>query len=169
EFAELEDFANQKLKNYSSGMQVRLAFTVAIQADADILLMDEVLAVGDAGFQAKCFDVFARYRREGKTVVLVTHDLAAVDLHCSRAILLDHGTIVADGPAAQVSALYRRRVGEAQERAHGQQAVYVDALDHWGNGAVRFKSVRFLDAAGQPHTNFETNRTVVIDFELEAR
>ncbi len=91
-FAELENFADQKLKNYSSGMQVRLAFSVAIQADAQILLMDEVLAVGDARFQEKCFDVFARYKREGKTVVLVTHDISAVNLYCDRALLLDGGT-----------------------------------------------------------------------------
>src|SRR5262249_24486757 len=94
-FADLEKFVDQKLKNYSSGMQVRLAFTVAIQAEASIFLMDEVLAVGDARFQAKCFDAFARYRREGKTVVLVTHDLSAVDFHCDRALLFDKGELVA--------------------------------------------------------------------------
>src|SRR2546425_1067863 len=112
-FADLEDFADQKLKNFSSGMQVRLAFTVAIQADAAILLMDEVLAVGDARFQAKCFDVFARYKREGKTVVLVTHDLSSVDMHCDRAILLDHGRMIADAKAREVTQRYERMVGEA--------------------------------------------------------
>ena len=75
-FAELEDFAEQKLKNFSSGMQVRLAFSVAILAQTDLLVMDEVLAVGDASFQEKCFDTFSRYKREGKTIVLVSHDLS---------------------------------------------------------------------------------------------
>ena len=79
EFAELEEFQELKLKNYSSGMHVRLAFSVAIQVDADVLLIDEVLAVGDASFQQKCFDVFNRLRDEGKTIVLVTHDMGSVN------------------------------------------------------------------------------------------
>src|SRR5207249_10426616 len=99
-------FADLKLKNYSSGMQVRLAFTVAILARADILLMDEVLAVGDASFQAKCFDVFARYKREGRTIILVSHDLGILDRYCDRVLLFEHGHITADGPAAQVTAEY---------------------------------------------------------------
>ena len=78
EFAELEEFVDLKLKNYSSGMQVRLAFSVMIQVDADVLLIDEVLAVGDAAFQQKCFDVFQRMKDEGKTILFVTHDMGAV-------------------------------------------------------------------------------------------
>src|SRR5882762_10565906 len=77
-FAELEDFLDMKLKNYSSGMLVRLAFSVMIQVDADVLLIDEVLAVGDAAFQQKCFEEFARLRRENRTVVLVTHEMGSV-------------------------------------------------------------------------------------------
>ena len=91
EFAELEEFADLRLKNYSSGMLVRLAFAVMIQVDADILLIDEVLAVGDAAFQQKCYDEFARLRREGRTMVLVTHDMAAVERFCDRALLLEQG------------------------------------------------------------------------------
>ncbi len=84
EFAELEEFQELKLKNYSSGMHVRLAFSVAIQVDADILLIDEVLAVGDAAFQQKCFDVFNEMRDAGKTIVFVTHDMGAVNRFCHR-------------------------------------------------------------------------------------
>ncbi|MBO0731271.1 MAG: ABC transporter ATP-binding protein [Acidimicrobiaceae bacterium] len=164
-FAELEEFADQKLKNYSSGMQVRLAFTVAIQADAGILLMDEVLAVGDQRFQAKCFDVFARYRRQGKTVVLVTHDLGAADLHCDRAILLDHGRLVAEGPSSQVTAHYRRMVGEQQDTDEAAQ----EEGDRWGNGAVRFLSVRLRGEDGSEHRSFNTDETMVLAFELEAQ
>ncbi len=91
EFAELEEFQDLKLKNYSSGMHVRLAFSVAIQVDADILLIDEVLAVGDAAFQQKCFDVFNRMREEGRTIVFVTHDMGAVTRFCHRAMLLERG------------------------------------------------------------------------------
>ena len=86
-FAELEEFLDLKLKNYSSGMHVRLAFSVAIQVDADILLIDEVLAVGDAAFQQKCFDEFHRLKDEGRTIVFVTHDMGAVERFCDRAML----------------------------------------------------------------------------------
>ena len=94
EFAELEEFQDLKLKNYSSGMHVRLAFSVAIQVDADILLIDEILAVGDAAFQQKCFDVFNRMRDEGKTIVFVTHDMGALNRFCHRAMLLERGKMV---------------------------------------------------------------------------
>ena len=92
-FAELEEFADLKLKNYSSGMQVRLAFSVMIQVDADVLLIDEVLAVGDAAFQQKCFDEFHRIRDEGRTVLFVTHDMGAVRRFCHRAMLLERGRV----------------------------------------------------------------------------
>ena len=95
EFAELEEFADLKLKNYSSGMHVRLAFSVMIQVDADVLLIDEVLAVGDAAFQQKCFDEFHRLRDEGRTILLVTHDMSAVRRFCHRAMLLERGRAVA--------------------------------------------------------------------------
>jgi ABC-type polysaccharide/polyol phosphate transport system ATPase subunit len=94
EFAELERFEDLKLKNYSSGMQVRLAFSVMVQVDADILLIDEVLAVGDVGFQQKCFDVFNRLRDERKTILFVTHDMAAVRRFCDRALLIENGEVV---------------------------------------------------------------------------
>ena len=125
EFAELEEFADLKLKNYSSGMLVRLAFSIMIQSDADILLIDEVLAVGDAAFQQKCKDVFHEIRGSDRTVVLVTHDMGAVEEYCHRAMLLDHGDIVAIGdagrgreplPAAQLRQAERRR-GRASGRS----------------------------------------------------
>jgi ABC-type polysaccharide/polyol phosphate transport system ATPase subunit len=95
DFAELGEFVDLKLKNYSSGMLVRLAFAVMIQVDADILLIDEVLAVGDAAFQQKCFDEFVRIREAGKTILLVTHDMGAVHRFCDRGMLLERGGIVA--------------------------------------------------------------------------
>jgi ABC-type polysaccharide/polyol phosphate transport system ATPase subunit len=103
-FAELEEFVDLKIKNYSSGMLVRLAFSTAIQADADILLIDEVLAVGDAAFQQKCFDVFYRLRDEGKTILFVTHDMGSVVRFCHRALLLERGEVVTidePSPAAE--------------------------------------------------------------------
>lgn len=91
EFAELERFMDQKLKNYSSGMQVRLAFSIAIRAQSDILLIDEVLAVGDTNFQKKCFDVFKNIKKSGRTVVFVTHDMGTMQTYCDRAMLLNDG------------------------------------------------------------------------------
>ena len=94
QFAELERFMDQKLKNYSSGMQVRLAFSVAIRAKSDILLLDEVLAVGDSNFQQKCYDYFEKLKEEGKTVIFVSHSLEIVKKFCTRAILINNSEIV---------------------------------------------------------------------------
>jgi ABC-type polysaccharide/polyol phosphate transport system ATPase subunit len=105
-FAELEDFMELKLKNYSSGMQVRLAFSVAIQVDAEIVLIDEVLAVGDAAFQQKCYDQFTEMKAAGRTIVFVTHDMAAVEHFCDRAMLLDHGRMVNIGEPAEIARAY---------------------------------------------------------------
>ena len=115
EFAELEEFADLKLKNYSSGMHVRLAFASAIQADADVHLVDEVLAVGDIRFQEKCFETFRQFKREGRTVVFVTHDMAAVERFCDRALLLHHGEAVAIGEPREVMHEYRAIMFGEQE------------------------------------------------------
>jgi ABC-type polysaccharide/polyol phosphate transport system ATPase subunit len=105
-FAELERFVDQKLKNYSSGMQVRLAYSIAIQVDFDILLLDEVLAVGDQRFQDKCFATFEGFRETGKTVVFVSHDLASVARFCDRALLLMGGVLRAIGTPEDVIDVY---------------------------------------------------------------
>ncbi|MEA2298771.1 MAG: type transport system ATP-binding protein [Solirubrobacteraceae bacterium] len=105
-FAELEEFVDLKLKNYSSGMTVRLAFAVAIQVDADILLIDEVLAVGDVSFQQKCYEQFHRMQREGKTIVFVTHDMSAVERFCDRVALLERGEMVELGEPRDVTRAY---------------------------------------------------------------
>lgn len=108
-FSELERFIDQKLKNYSSGMQVRLAFSVSIHANRDILLMDEVLAVGDTNFQSKCLSEFAKYRDSGRTVVLVTHDTAIVERYCDRAMLLRSGNVQIVGKPKDVCSRYREQ------------------------------------------------------------
>jgi ABC-2 type transport system ATP-binding protein len=108
EFAELEEFVDLKLKNYSSGMLVRLAFSVMMQADADVLLIDEVLAVGDASFQQKCADAFHEMKNEGKTIILVTHDVAAVETYCHRAMLISDGKIQHLGDPGEVGRKYLR-------------------------------------------------------------
>jgi ABC-type polysaccharide/polyol phosphate transport system ATPase subunit len=133
EFAELEEFQDLKLKNYSSGMHVRLAFSVAIQVDADILLIDEVLAVGDAAFQQKCFDVFNRMREEGRTIVFVTHDMGAVTRFCHRAMLLERGEMVSIGDPRDIADRYL-------EIAFGREVGYEDAdvgSARMGDGSAR--------------------------------
>jgi ABC-type polysaccharide/polyol phosphate transport system ATPase subunit len=124
DFAELHEFVDLKVKNYSSGMLVRLAFSVMIQVDADVLLIDEVLAVGDAAFQQKCFEEFTRIRRSDATVVLVTHDMGSVDRFCDHAILLEHGRMVDSGIPREVGNRYLElnfsrlaRMAEAQVEA----------------------------------------------------
>jgi ABC-type polysaccharide/polyol phosphate transport system ATPase subunit len=124
-FSELERFIDQKLKNYSSGMSVRLAFSVAIHANREILLMDEVLAVGDSNFQSKCLREFAKYKEQGKTVILVTHDISTVQRYCDRAMLLRNGEVAMVGSAEEVGNEYiyqnmsdeEKRIIKEQERA----------------------------------------------------
>ncbi len=147
EFAELEEFADLRLKNYSSGMLVRLAFAVMIQVDADILLIDEVLAVGDAAFQQKCYDEFARLRQEGRTVILVTHDMAAVERFCDRALLLEHGRPVMLGDPHEVGLRYMElnfaREGDDAEQEARRQS------DRFGDGRAEILEAWFEDADGE--------------------
>lgn len=105
-FAELGEFMNQKLKNYSSGMQVRLAFSVAIKAQGDILILDEVLAVGDEAFQRKCNDYFLERKQSGKTTILVTHDMSAVKKYCNRAVLIEDGLVKVQGDPFDIANQY---------------------------------------------------------------
>ena len=110
EFAELERFVDQKLKNYSSGMLVKLAYSIAIQIPFDVLLLDEVLAVGDEAFQEKCFATFDQFKEEGKTIVFVSHALDLVERFCDRVLLLESGVVRAIGSPQEVAELYRRHV-----------------------------------------------------------
>ena len=161
-FAELEQFVDNRLKNFSSGMEVRLAFSLAIQAHAEILLMDEVLAVGDASFQEKCFDVFNRYKREGRTVVLVTHELAAVTRYCDRALLLDHGRLVADGSATDVTAQYRRAIGLAADGSRiGPE------IERWGARDVVVTGARMLNEGGEEDRNPTTGGFTRIELSYQ--
>ena len=143
DFAELHEFAELKLKNYSSGMQVRLAFSVMVHVDADLLLIDEVLAVGDAAFQQKCFDVLQRSRDEGRTILLVTHDMYQVQRFCDRALLLDRGEVIASGDAADVARRYTA-VNFAVDAAADP-----DMPSAEGGAAAQLADVWIQDAAGR--------------------
>jgi len=137
EFAELERFMDQKLKNYSSGMQVRLAFSLAIRAESDILLVDEVLAVGDADFQRKCFDYFKTLKRNKRTVVFVSHDMGAISEFCDRGILINDGVLAFEGPASKVADEYSMLFMEKDETDSDRE----NKPRHLGSGAVRINEV----------------------------
>jgi ABC-type polysaccharide/polyol phosphate transport system ATPase subunit/cold shock CspA family protein len=164
EFAELTQFAELKLKNYSSGMLVRLAFSVMVQADTDILLIDEVLAVGDASFQQKCADVFRQMRDAGKTIVLVTHDMAAVEQYCHRAMLLSDGKVVEIGEPDEIARRYLR--------LNFEQRVEQSAPIEEGGGTgddVRLIDIWLEDPNGARQSNIEQRQRIALRVELEAQ
>jgi ABC-2 type transport system ATP-binding protein len=158
EFAELEEFADLKLKNYSSGMLVRLAFSVMMEADADVLLIDEVLAVGDASFQQKCADAFHEMKAAGKTIVLVTHEMATVETYCHRAMLIADGKIQHIGDPGEVGREYLRLNFEGE----GSKAKTTSATD----------DLRLVDAwlqrpDGERAKNFESGEEIAVAAEVE--
>ncbi len=144
EFAELEEFIDLPLKNYSSGMTVRLAFAVTVEVDAEVLLIDEVLAVGDAAFQQKCFQQFEQLKREGRTIVLVTHDMTAVQRFCDRAMLIDRGNLLTIGGPHDIALAYNElnfgRLVEGQQSEEGRYG------DH---AAAEIKDAWFQDDSGE--------------------
>jgi ABC-2 type transport system ATP-binding protein len=161
DFAELRDFADLKLKNYSSGMMVRLAFSVMVEADADIMLIDEVLAVGDAAFAQKCMDVFQARRDAGRTVVLVTHDMATVQSFCDRAMLIHDGEQQYVGEPEEAALRYFRlnfARAEPGAGALGVPDVNVTLVDAW-----------LENRAGQRVENVEQGEPIGFQAVFEAR
>jgi ABC-2 type transport system ATP-binding protein len=165
DFAELEEFVDLKLKNYSSGMLVRLAFSVMIQAEADILLIDEVLAVGDAAFRQKCRDVFREMRDSDRTVVLVTHDMSAVQNYCHRAMLLDNGELRHIGDPEETGRQYlrmnfaKRHISIAGEK---EVALVPDIL-------ARASEAWLENARGERIDNVEVGEPIRLHALIEAR
>jgi lipopolysaccharide transport system ATP-binding protein len=182
-FAELERFQSQELKNFSSGMQVRLAFSVAFMVDADILLIDEVLAVGDASFQQKCYDVFRRLKAEGKTIVFVSHGMGEVKEFSDRVMLLHEGKIVSIGEPEKVVHDYQlltaredeKRIAmeeslKQREMAEVQRTLPSPGDEHrWGSGWARMKSVKLFDAEGREKHVFTTGEELCMRMGLERR
>ena len=136
DFAELDNFMDQKLKNYSSGMQVRLAFSLAIRAETDILLIDEVLAVGDADFQKKCFSYFKNLKLQNKTVVFVSHDMHAVEEYCDNAVLIEASEIVVRGSSREVAAAYTRMFLEQNH----ESSEFKNKKKRWGDNSIKYES-----------------------------
>src|SRR5262245_5317734 len=163
DFAELREFVDLKLKNYSSGMLVRLAFAVMVEADADIMLIDEVLAVGDAAFARKCIDVFEQKRAAGKTLVLVTHDMATVQTFCDNATLLhDRQQHYTGDPEQTALGYFRLNFGGAED-AEGRRRTAVPDVN------VRVLDVWLEDEAGQRADNVEQGRPIRLNLLVEAR
>jgi ABC-type polysaccharide/polyol phosphate transport system ATPase subunit len=160
EFAELEEFVDLKLKNYSSGMLVRLAFSAMLQADADVLLIDEVLAVGDAAFQQKCADAFHEMKGEGKTIILVTHAMSTVETYCHRAMLIDAGRVQHIGDPGDVGREYLKLNFE-------RTSPDVHRADQEGSREVRLLDLWIEDSAGTRLTNVEHGTEFRLRAEFE--
>ncbi|MCU0580713.1 MAG: ABC transporter ATP-binding protein [Desulfobacterota bacterium] len=170
-FAELESFIDAPVRTYSSGMYVRLGFSVAVNVDPDILLVDEVLAVGDESFSHKCLDQMIAFKKAGKTIVLVTHDLPTVERFCEEAVWLDGGCLRAQGPPRQVVDAYRQEVARREEarfqdeRPEDQCPAPAGLLskDRWGNGDLEIIRVRILDDQGQDRHVFQSGEDITIE------
>jgi len=157
-FAELEEFIDLKLKNYSSGMLVRLAFATSIQVEAEILLIDEVLAVGDAAFQQKCFEEFFRLKREGRTIVFVSHDMYSVERFCHRAMLMERGSMVQIGEP--------RIIGRAYHKLNfGQLPHEAPTEDHTSTGTT-IAEAWFQNAGGERVTTASQEEHLSMCFEV---
>ena len=156
-FAELERFMDQKLKNYSSGMQVRLAFSMAIRSNADILLVDEVLAVGDADFQRKCFEYFRSLKRDKKTVVFVSHDMNAVQQFCDRALLIDKGKINSIGESHIIAEEYTKLFVKEVLTDSGTTGT------RWGDHTIVFKNPEIKQLTNEGKIKITTHATTKED------
>jgi ABC-type polysaccharide/polyol phosphate transport system ATPase subunit len=160
-FAELERFIDFPVRTYSSGMYMRLGFSVAAHIDADVLLLDEVFAVGDEDFQRKCFGKIAEFKRRGGTIVFVSHDARAVERLCDRAVLLRQGEVAFDGPTRDAIARYRQVL--AAERKPEELSL---GLREWGSGEARVTSARLLDGDGEERRQFASGEPLVLELTI---
>jgi lipopolysaccharide transport system ATP-binding protein len=174
-FAEVEEFLDAPVKTYSSGMAVRLGFAIAAHSDPDVLLVDEVLAVGDEAFSHRCLEKFAEFERAGKTLLFVSHDLSLVSERCRRAVWLDRGRVAFDGPSGETVARYREAVAkqEAGRRLEGPPSRRASEGDpaparRIGSGAATVESVRLLDAAGKPAARLTSGEAAAVEMEVRA-
>ena len=156
DFAELGDFMEERLKNYSSGMQVRLAFSIAIRAHADILLLDEVLAVGDEAFQKKCYAYFDKLKREKRTVILVTHDMSAVERFCNKAVFIEDGKVKMIGKPYRIAAAYSRSNIKSYTESEGLDEQISDDFD-----------ITLRGSDGNEQTVYEYNETMTVELEWQ--
>jgi ABC-type polysaccharide/polyol phosphate transport system ATPase subunit len=160
-FAGLQQFIDQPVKNYSSGMTVRLGFAIAANVEPEILLIDEVLSVGDASFQRKCLEKIEEFREQGRTIVFVSHGLSQVEQLCTRAAWIEYGELKMLGPSHEVVDAYTGA-------SHGARAEPSEQGSRWGSGEVQIRSINFRDAAGAPTTVLESGKPATVEIEFDA-
>ncbi|CAO0824036.1 O-antigen export system ATP-binding protein RfbB [Desulfarculales bacterium] len=166
-YSGLGDYIDAPVRTYSSGMYVRLGFAVAVNVDPDVLLVDEVLAVGDEAFAQKCEDKINQLKRSGKTIVLVTHDLGAVKKYADEVIWLDGGCLAARGEPLRVIDAYRQKVSLAEDDIRRDQCQPQEALSQkrWGDGQVLIEVVRVLDQDGAEHAVFQQGQALTVEMD----
>jgi ABC-type polysaccharide/polyol phosphate transport system ATPase subunit len=162
-FAELERFIDLPVRTYSSGMYMRLGFAVAAHIEADVLLLDEVFAVGDEQFQRKCFGKIAEFKNRGGTIVFVSHDAQAVERLCERAVLLAHGKVAFDGPTTSAIAEYRSLLA-----ADANPEELEAGLREWGTGEARIVSAQLLDDDGDERSQFAAGEPLTVRLLVQA-
>ena len=168
-FSELDQFIDTPVKNYSSGMYVRLGFAVAINVEPDVLLIDEILAVGDEAFQRKCLNKLYDLKEQGKTIVVVSHALESVRSICDEAVWLEHGEMKAEGSARSVVETYLEHVNRREEAKSGQKGGAEEEFGtRWGSGEVKITGVRILDGGGKKRKLFKTGETLIVEMDYEA-
>src|SRR5262245_22568103 len=160
-FAEIEHAIDRPVRTYSSGMTMRLGFAIAAFLEADVLLLDEVFAVGDESFQRKCFGVIAAFKERGGTILFVSHDASAVERLCDRAVLLNQGRVAFDGPVHEAITRYRRVLAEGGDAEEGRRAQYIS------RGEPRFGTVRLVAADGEPRSRFLAGEPFGLEIELD--
>jgi lipopolysaccharide transport system ATP-binding protein len=161
EFSELEAFIDMPVKHYSSGMYMRLGFSVAIHVRPDILIVDEILAVGDYAFQTKCIDRIYEMKRQGVTIIMVSHDLDMMRRLCTHLLWMEKGEMQAYGVTEQVAVAYRDYSQERVSRQLTEQSGH--QFERWGTGEIEITAVRFLNGAGETQQTFQTGESLTIE------
>ena len=162
-FAELERFIDVPVRTYSSGMYMRLGFAIAAHLDVDVLLLDEVFAVGDEEFQRKCFGKIFEFKQRGGTIVFVSHDAAAVDRLCGRAVLLRDGEVAFDGPTREAITQYHRLL--AEEREPDERGA---GLSEYGSGEARIAECRLVGPGGEERRQFSPGEQLTVHVRIDA-
>jgi len=172
-FAELEEFIDNPVKSYSSGMFMRLGFSIAINVNPDILLVDEVLAVGDASFVPKCLDKINEFRRHDKTIIYVSHDLATIERICDEVIWIKKGKVEMRGYPKRVTDAYLEYVGKKDEKKtlaqHGEEERLTGKEKRWGSREIEISNVRMFDAGRQEKYIFRSDEPLAVEFDVSAR
>lgn len=164
-FSELEEFIDMPVKHYSSGMYMRLGFSVAIHVSPDILIVDEILSVGDQAFQTKCIDRIYEMKRKGTTIILVSHNLDMMRKLCTHLLWMEHGKVQASGLTADVAEQYK---AYSQRREDQQFSRQLADFERWGTGDIEITAVRFLDEIGQEQSTFKTGDKMCIEIHYMA-